>query len=723
MSNRSEPKSKRLKLEPNANKQREEEEDSNESDEEYEDPLDEKNEEKNEQKSRKRPYTKQGTGYNNRLNIVTPLADKVDESFSRATSTGLIVKSRITLKRNNHKIIERLLELNDLANKNPLLLFDYPGVGKTQTIIKAAEKLKRIYIQIPCETSDVVISLINALNEILEPKEYCKEAKSDFDIMTHVKFYASILIVTVMEEALAYFKMNQNSTKFTSTENGLSNTLNLYPNQSEANKRFVELKRELLTLVKGSSGIIIHLDDVHYFPRAPEFKRPARDERGSAMYTQDTEKAILTSYILIGLSHKLYMILDAQVKVVISGTNTTIKNTIIVDSEVKPFVETLRYSTIQDICKICDNYLNINTKDENVRGILSVLCGPFRRTQHFLNYIFNHYRDHYIGGVQQPAFTLDSLRQAVMGSYTRFKSEVHSKLDHDEMVMYANDMMLCAVYPQIFLGRSGYFDFDSSSFTKLDQLSTNKPNAVEFDDVPNAWISIQDKSIARWVKAGFKFYLIKPYPQLHMFYNEMCHDYFKSEDKYLQVLQNKLVAQVGNTGAHGFTFQYAIAYELSNPLSPLLEKLLLHFETQVYGTRRGNVQLMNGVDYQVLENNENMNNVGHINDNGDKKLGEGDVNLLMRKDNETYTAVFEVKHDNNVTNISRAVNRLLEHSKSKYLGVISWFDVNKQGFDKSKVKEGTNFVTVAGADLQTILRTCNLPSYQLPCKKFILYRK
>ncbi|KAL0477889.1 UvrABC system protein A [Acrasis kona] len=585
MSNRSEPKSKRLKLEPNANKQREEEEDSNESDEEYEDPLDEKNEEKNEQKSRKRPYTKQGTGYNNRLNIVTPLGDKVDESVFRHTKkTKQNTKSLLVLKSDKYRFdceiphhvetkqsqkIEGLLEVDDLANKNTLLLFDYPGVGKTQTIIKAAEKLKIIYIQIPCETSNVVTSLINALNGTLEPKEYCKEAKSDFDIMTHVKFYASILIVTVMEEALAYFKNNQNSTKFTSTENRLSDTLNLYPNQNKADERFVDLKRELLSLVKGSSGIIIHLDEVHYFPRAPEFKRPSRDERGSAMYTQDTEKAILTSYILIGLSHKLYTILDAQVKVVISGTNTTIKNSIIVDSEVKPFIETLRYSTIQDICKICDNYLNINTEDENVRGILSVLCGPFRRTQHFLNYIFYHYRDHYIGGVQQPAFTLDSLRQAVMGSYTRFKSEVHSKLDHDEMAMYANDMMLCAVYPQIFLGRSGYFDFDSSSFTKLDQLSTNKPNAVEFDDVPNAWISIQDKSIARWVKAGVKFYLIKPYPQLHMFYNEMCHEYFKSEDKYLQVLQNKLVAQVGNTGAHGFTFQYAIAYELSNPLSPL----------------------------------------------------------------------------------------------------------------------------------------------------------
>lgn len=560
--------------------------------------------EEEEEEKTKRKYVRLPTGFNNRLQPHTPTNEN-------NTKQSFDARVPLTLKKNGkeqteedpipvlkeehkqldfesdiphhvetkqHENIKRLLQRYDPVNKNVVLLFDYPGVGKTQTITKITKELGRLHILIPVGTSRASASFRSAMSSRFST--YCEQPKSDADVTSITILYSSVLIITILEEALTYIRSDPKTSVFTSTGNGFHNQYKRYEDLALAqdnNKMSTEeamaglidarFKRicEDLIVVTGAVSITIHLDEVHMFNRAEGFKRPPQGSRNVKIYDKETPVPLLETYTLVGLSRYLYSITNEKLNVVISGTSSSVKNAIVVDSEVKPYDEVLRYSTLDDVIRICNMYLNLDTTDENVRCILNLLCGPFRRTQHFLRFISNKCKDYYIrrDNDKKNLFTMDMLRSAVSASYSDFKHDVSDKMSNDEIKLYVNDMMFCGCLPRLFSGMSGHFDYNSGEFFNSVSFPGKTQNATEFDEVPSQWTDLQDKSLARWVRRNGKFYLIKPYTQLLMYYNEKCHDILKDKDFNLRVLTSKLQAHTGNTGAHGFSFQYAVAYELT----------------------------------------------------------------------------------------------------------------------------------------------------------------
>jgi hypothetical protein len=482
-------------------------------------------------------------------------------------------------------------------NTKFLLLFDYPGIGKTMTVRAAAEDAKFFHILIPIHSCTAMYRFIKTVHKWLESDNTYKDGPiSEYDTIEHIEECSSAAILSILEIALERLKEGEQCSFITINEHSYDGAV-----KQEEQFRVRRIRELIKTIISfsGMQGLLLHFDECQYFSQSRDFKCPLND-RATKKYTKQ-HSSYLSNFTLIGFSMFLAS-LTTIARIAMSGTNLSGEKCMPVDSGIKAFTNTSPiYSTIDDIENIMNVYYNVTHIDtKELQKIYMKLVGPFRNLQYFLKHLTIY------GKSSINDIDFKTLDAAYDSAYSSFDKNTHIITNCNII----NEMMLCAKYPALFCGKDGYLNvageliiYDSKDDLKSQKETQDSQDndqqeheqhqgVIAFDvrSISPSWLDLQTQGLARWLFRSGKYCLLLPFPMLERFWNEKSTMFFKL--KNVNELRTCIKAMPLSQGTNDHVLQLMVALELT--VSAFLERYFLliyryqthHFSSGYVGKRQ-----------------------------------------------------------------------------------------------------------------------------------------
>jgi hypothetical protein len=553
------------------------------------------------------------------------------------------------------------------------VLFDYPGLGKTTTIVEASRETNSLYVQVSLPASASISSIEHSIED--QMNQYRLFSENQLLNIIESRFLAGL--VAIFQNVYKIVKQNPNIFIVQIKENGISD------DKPEKMLGIIASQVDSILNLCNKTIIVLHFDDCQHWSTPSTFTRQIDRDALTLL------KSDIKNYYMIGLS-KAVTRLPRKVFVALTGTNVSAVQRVRIDSGVKLYGETcLQYSNARILLNILKHFCNITLQDKQMLAELKYLEGSFRIFQYFLRILYENH-----GNDKAEILKISNLRNLIEKTYMEWKNNDLLVQLFNNSLLFENtlkEILFSALYPNFFLGKLVLYNAETKKITdyREDLIDNSLICVANFarNQFPDKWMKYHDIGLVRWKIVDNSYIMEPPFPFLIKLWCDHSAKYlFPSFG--IEYLNSCLTTGVLATGVLGHAFQYAVALELTLPYSPLFKKILpngyLPFSEQYR------------LETFTIDSQPNIASatIFYANDRPKPVISYDIITFINDMNGNAKKVLIQVKNDSNSTRCRESAKNLFRLDADVKV-IISWHEhkLSSLAQDKCIVIEGSGQFT------------------------------